>query len=144
MTPVNVFSKIPKEEFFISPSALLDILLIALMLIMTASKFVLAPGMTMEVGGGENVLPDTNAPDFAGVDSDLSVLTMEGSSMLIFDGSIYNMRSLERKMKNFKRGGDVLLIKADKHMPIQSLIDIAEIAKKGGFKKIHIAAKPKK
>jgi len=143
MTPVNVFAKVPKESFFISSAALLDILLIAMMLMLTASKFVLAPGMSMELGG-KNSLPETSAPDYAGVDSDLSVLTAEGNSMLIFDGSIFNMGTLAKKMKTFKGGGDVLLIKADKNMSIDSLVKIAEIAKTGGFKKIHIAAKPRK
>ena len=138
MTPVNVFAKVPKESFFISSAALLDILLIAMMLILTASKFVLAPGMSMELGG-KNSLPETSAPDYAGVDSDLSVLTAEGNSMLIFDGSIYNADGLSKAMKSSPRRGGVLLVKADKNTSLQTLVDVAEIAKSGGFKTIHIA-----
>ena len=143
MTPVNVFAKIPKERLSISVPALIDVLLIALIFMLTSSKFVLAPGLSVSLSSDE-ALPEMSSPDFAITDSDLSVLTANGNSMLIFDGSIYDRKSLAKKMKTLKSKNDVLLIKADKSLTVQSLMEIAEIAKLGGFKQVHIAAKPQK
>ncbi len=140
MTPVNVFSKIPKERVSISAPAIFDILLIALMFSLVSSKFVLAPGLSISMAPDE-ALPTMANPEQAIANSDLSVLTAKGNSMLIFDGSIYDKHSLSRKMKSLKNKNGVLLIKADKNLTVQSLIEIAEIAKTGGFKQIHIATK---
>ncbi len=140
MNPVNVFAKIPHERMTISAVAIFDILLIALIFTLVSSKFVLAPGLSISVTS-DKALPIMNTPERTLVDSDLSVLTAVGNSMLIFDGDIYDKKSLAKKMSNLKGKNEVLLIKVDKNLTIQSLVEIAELAKTGGFKQIHIAAK---
>ena len=47
----------------------------------------------------------------------------------------------EKKSSNNSR--DTLLIKADKNVDTQTLLDICISAKKGGFKKVHIATTKK-
>lgn len=138
MTPVNVFSKIPQHKISLGSAALFDVLLLALMLSLVLSKFVLVAGLSVATDGGAE-LPSMGSPEYAAVDDSVSVLTVRGSSMLIFDGSIYNADGLSKAMKSRPHNGGVLLVKADKNTSLQTLVDVAEIAKSGGFKTIHIA-----
>lgn len=139
---VNVFSKIEKETLSLSAPALFDALLLALMLSLASSKFVLAPGMSADLGD-DFALPSISAPEYANASESLSVLTAKGNSMIIFDGSIFTPDTFAANMKKSRRGG-VLLIKADKNISVQELIKIAQAAKAGGFERVHIAANPEK
>ena len=78
------------------------------------------------------------------VDGDLSVLNAKGNTMIIFDGAIFNAESFSKKMHSQKAGTHrgVLLIKADKNVDTQTLLDICSAARAGGFEKIHLAATP--
>lgn len=139
---VNVFSKIEKETLSLSAPALFDALLLALMLSLASSKFVLAPGMSADFGE-DFALPSMASPECANASESLSVLTAKGNSMIIFDGTIFTPDTFAANMKKSRRGG-VLLIKADKNISVQELIKIAQAAKAGGFERVHIAANPEK
>ena len=106
------------------------------------SKFVLAPGLSVDLNS-QIQLPTMPQPEYANVNSDITVLTAKGNSMIIFEGAICDKKTLKKKMQLSKRKGTIL-IKADKSLSIQELLDIAQIAKHGGFQKIHIAAKLEK
>lgn len=142
MTPVDTSSKVRRERITLCSAALVDILLIALMFTLLGSKFILAPGFALEFEG--NKLPTSKSPDAAVVDGDLSVLNAKGNTMIIFDGAIFNTESFAKKMRSHKAGtkGGVLLIKADKNVDTQTLLDICAAARAGGFGKIHLAAAP--
>ena len=142
MTPVDISSKVRRERITLCSAALVDILLIALMFTLLGSKFILAPGFALEFEG--NKLPTSQSPDAAVVDGDLSVLNAKGNTMIIFDGAIFNAESFSKKMHSQKAGTHrgVLLIKADKNVDTQTLLDICSVARAGGFEKIHLAATP--
>lgn len=142
MAAVNVFSKMERERLSISAPALLDVFLLALMFALVGSKFVLAPGMSVDLSA-DSFLPSMQAPEYAVAGESVSVLTAKGNSMIIFDGSIYTPETFSKYMKSSKYGG-VLLVKADKNITVQELIKISRAAKKGGFSRIHIAANPEK
>ena len=84
------------------------------------------------------------SPDEVIADSDVDVLSARGDSMLIFAGAIYSMDTFKRTFtsgaKPKHRG--TLLIKADKNLAVQTLIEICEAAKAAGFKNAIIAAEP--
>ena len=142
MTIVDTSSKVRKERITLCSAALFDVLLIALMFVMLASKFVLAPGFTIDVD--KESLPSAKSPDASIVNDDLSVLNAKGNSMIIFDGAIFNTETFAKKMdlnKSAKSRG-TLLIKADKNVDTQTLLDICAAARNGGFEKIHLATTP--
>lgn len=142
MTPVDISSKVRRERITLCSAALVDILLIALMFTLLGSKFILAPGFALELEGDK--LPTSPSPDAAVIDGDLSVLNAKGNTMIIFDGAIFNAESFSKKMRSQKAGAQrgVLLIKADKNVDTQTLLDICAAARAGGFEKIHLAAAP--
>ncbi|WYJ08302.1 hypothetical protein P3B99_004085 [Opitutia bacterium KCR 482] len=140
MTIVDVSSKVRRERITLCSAALADALLIALMFTVLGSKFILAPGFAVDFGGDS--LPAAKSPDAAVVDGDLDVLNANGNSMVIFDGAIFNAETFARKMATEKKRRGTLLVKADKNLDAQTLLNICESARAGGYTKIHIAARP--
>ena len=145
MNLVNTTAKVRKQEISVDCAALFDILLIALMMTLLGSKFVAATGLGVSFGGGgESGLPKMGVPDSAVANSDMDVLSARGDSMLIFDGAIYTIDSFRKSFshagKQERRG--TLLIKADKNLSVQTLVEICEAAKSAGFENAIIAAEP--
>lgn len=145
MNLVNTTAKVRRQDISVDCAALFDILLIALMMTLLGSKFVAATGLGISFGGGgESGLPKMGNPDSAVANSDMNVLSARGDSMLIFDGAIYTIdsfcKSFSRAGKPARRG--TLLIKADKNLAVQTLVEICEAAKSAGFENAIIAAEP--
>ena len=144
MNLVNTTSRVRKQEVSLDAVALFDILLIALMMTLLGSSFIAATGLGISFGGAESSLPRMASPDEVIADSDVDVLSARGDSMLIFAGAIYSMDTFKRTFtsgaKPKHRG--TLLIKADKNLAVQTLIEICEAAKAAGFKNAIIAAEP--
>ena len=142
MRIVDTSSKVRKERISISSAALADGVLIALMLMLVCSKFILATGHSIDL---TQQLPTAKSAEKIIADTSIDVLNAKGNSMIIFDGSIFNPQSFARKMANTKADNsarNVLLIKADKNVDTQTLLNICAAAKKGGFKKVHLAVLP--
>jgi len=143
MNLVNTSSRVRKADVGLESAALFDVLLIAVLLLLTGSKFILAPGIGIEVGG--DALP-TSAVLEKSLTSDSAscVLTAAGNSMLIFDGRIMTVKDFARSLAQ-TRGSQhrsTLLLKTSKNIDAQTLLDIFQAAKDGGFTKVQIAAKP--
>lgn len=142
MRIVDTSSKVRKERISVSSAALADGVLIALMLMLVCSKFILATGHSIDL---TQQLPTAKSAEKIIADTSIDVLNAKGNSMIIFDGSIFNPQSFARKMANTKADNsarNVLLIKADKNVDTQTLLNICASAKKGGFKKVHLAVLP--
>ena len=139
MRIVDTSSKVRKERISVSSAALADGVLIALMFMLLGSKFILATGHSIDLS---QTLPVAISPETAITDASIDVLNAKGKSMIIFDGAIFNPQSFARKMlstKSTDNSQKILLIKANKNVDTQTLLDICASAKKGGFKKVHIA-----
>lgn len=139
MTPVNIAAKVRKERVAVSSAALADGALIMLLVMLASSRFVLAPGFSIDAGAK---LPDAAAPDAALADSAIDVLNAKGKSMIIYDGEIFGVKTFAQKMsaKGAGKRNAVLLVKADKNVDAQTLLDICAAARAGGYKRIHLAA----
>ena len=140
MRDINTSALVRKADASIDCVALFDILLIALMLTLVGSRFVLAPGLSME----NAPLPSISASNGAVTDAELSVLSAKSPSMIIYDGKIQTLESFLRLMGHRKPPAprpETLLIKTDKRVDSQTLLSICEAAKKGGYSKILIATR---
>lgn len=134
---------------------LFNVLLIAVLLTLTGSRFIFAPGVPLVLSGDASAaVPPKNAPAAAGMrlpyagtllrgEETSSVLTVKSDSMFIFDGHIYD--DLEEAFASKiapaaaePRGG-VLLVKLDRAVSVQGLFRIAELAGKAGFSSLQIA-----
>lgn len=103
------------------------------------SRFVLAPGMAIN-------LPATSAmPQDALLTSRvLTVGEVEGRESLIFEGRILNLASFERLLTEQANefSGDVLLVLMDRDVSMVLLVRVCELAKRAGFNQVLLAAEP--
>ncbi len=140
MKLVNLTSRLASKESFLDAAALFDVLLIALMLTLVGSRFVLAPGLGIDL----SVLDGEISPsDMSTADSDLSVLNARSNTMFVYDGAIYTPESFEKQMRKDAKSANrgTLLVKADRSLSAEQLMGICRMAKAGGFSKIRLAAK---
>ena len=143
MTIVNTSSRVRKTEISVDAVALFDILLIALMMTLASSKFILSPGMGIDIES--DALPEISSPENALTDEDICVVNASGKSMLIFEDEIFAIPALQKHFAATKssRKNSILLIKTDKTLDTQTLLEICNAAKAGGFKRVQIAATQK-
>lgn len=139
--PVDLVSKLSKDGFTMSVFALFDVLLIALLFSFLSSKFVLAPGFSIDLSSAP-VLPSAHGAGLAGdlVSGEVSVLNVRGRGMIFFDGRIYNEDAFARTMQSYKPRGETLLLKTDAGVSTQTVLNIAAMARAAGFKRVQLAA----
>lgn len=130
----------------LDPVPLIDVLLLALMFSLLGSRFIFAPGLSMELDlqlpvSGEAKLPGILTEDTLTV----AVLTAKQSNMHLFDGKIFTLYELENHFRNNpvpedRRGQSVLLVKMHKDVSMQTFVQIAEMARRAGYGRVQIAA----
>lgn len=139
MKLVNLSARIKKADPSIETAALFNILLIALMFTLLSSRFIVAPGVNLSFAQD-----DEGKLSGVVVDGHIDVLSARGENMIIFGGNIYTLKTFAEMMERRPRdkGRGTLLIKADKNVDAQSILEICQIAKSGGFESVHLAANP--
>lgn len=131
---------------------LASVLLVAFLLFSTTSKYIYAPGMTVDLHQDdapvttETQFPSagTELPVFAGRLEGKSVaalLTVRNNNMFIFDGRIYKDLTDALPPVSPEQAGTrgILLVKADKSNNIQALFDLMKIARDAGFSSVQLA-----
>ena len=124
---------VPDKRIDVAP--LFDVLLISLLFLLLGSRFIFAPGETIS-------LPILQAQDAAGV-ATVSVLTYKSDELMILDGSITTLDRWKQQIARSKTPAEgVLLVKADRELPLQTLLRLAELAREAGYSGLQIAANP--
>lgn len=116
---------------------------VALFFALLGSRFVLAPGVPVQVGGAPAALelPQTQAP----VQGSASVVvSYRRDNMVLFEGGIYELRDLRLAMETYarKHPGATMLVRVDKQVSVQGLLDLFDLAKAAGFAQVLLAAEP--
>ena len=141
---IDCMSHVQKDGFSLSVFALFDVFLIALLFTLFSSKFILAPGVEIDLEDSIALPKADSSKMGAAVASDsISVLNLRGKGMVVFDGKIYNPETFARFLQGYKPAGSVLLIKSDSGVSSELLLEISAAARGVGFKKILLAAEPK-
>lgn len=114
---------------------------VALFFALLGSRFVLAPGVPVQVGGAPTALelPLTQAP----VQGSASVVvSYRRDNMVLFEGGIYELRDLHKAMETYARNhpGATMLVRVDKQVSVQGLLDLFDLAKAAGFAQVLLAA----
>ncbi len=118
-----------------------DVCVILLFFGMFGSRFVLAPGVAV----------DLRPPATAGVPRDalptsrvLTVSEIDGRAMLMFEGRILDVAKLERFLaeRAGQYQGEVLLVRMDRDVSMVLFVRVLEVAKRAGFDQILLAAEP--
>lgn len=144
-----------KLEARLEAVPLFNVLLIAVLLTLTSSRFVFAPGVPISLNGNEpgefSKTVSGETPELVLADSSTVlpgvatsfVLTVKSDSMFVFDGHIYDKLEDVFSEKNRRlieaEAQGVLLVKLDRAVSVQGLFRIAELAGKAGFSSLQLA-----
>jgi len=149
----------PRRGFNLLP--FLDLCIIALFFGMNSSRFLFAPGVTVDLASAEweslrgvptaAVLTVLPAADVITVDDDGEELPpslrAEPLNRVIFEGEIFTVDVLNEKFRLYmQKHSDqepVLLVKADKAVSLNQLMAIFDSARQCGFYGVQLAAEEK-
>ena len=143
-----------KLDAGLEPVPLFNVLLIVVLLMLTGSKFIFAPGISVKHSDGD-VAGTTSASSVAafalsraetplpGTEAS-AVLTVKSDAMFIFGEHIYEtpeqvFARMGAAAEGEPRERRTLLLKLNRSVSVQGLFKIAELAGKAGFDTLQIA-----
>jgi len=142
--PLELQSRLSPPPRDLDFFAWVNVGLIALFFGLLGSRFVLAPGVAVGLGGESSlVLPEIGtAMAEAGPAS--VVVSYRRDDVILFEGGMYNLRELRQHMAAYaqKHPGAVMLVRADREVSMQNFLDLCEMAKEVGFANVLAAAEP--
>jgi biopolymer transport protein ExbD len=134
---IDLSTRLKPPASGLDPLPLLDLLTIALFFSLLFSRMVMTPGVRLELPETELRMPQTSTA--------VAVLTVQSEGMLLFDGGVYQIDSIQSAFKECvsQNQGEsiVLLLKAGERLPMATLLNISAKAQDAGFTQIHLAAK---
>jgi biopolymer transport protein ExbD len=111
-----------------------DFALIGVFFLLLGSQFVLAPGMPMSLPSVED---STRLAQTADV-----VVSMRNDDGILFEGGLFPLKAFEVKLAEVVRvrGVVTVLVRVDRQVTAQGLLDLCAAARKAGAKHVQIAA----
>lgn len=110
------------------------------------SRFVLPPGMAVGLAGGDQAI---ELPEFAGGVNTGGpapvVISVRRDTIILFEGGMYtSLQDVRQPMRTYARlhPGSSLLIRADRQVSQQAVMDLCSIAAAAGFRRAVIAGRP--
>jgi biopolymer transport protein ExbD len=130
---------VPRDlDFF----AWVNVAVVGLFFVLLGSRFVLAPGMPVGVGGTKGIdLPQmAGAAEGAGPAS--VVVSYRRDNVILFEDGMYTLPELRKHMENYVRQhpGAVMLVRSDRQVSMQAFLDLCEMARSVGFASVLVAA----
>jgi hypothetical protein len=138
--PLDLQSKLsapPRDADFLF---WLNVGAVALFFALLGSPFILLPGERFDLGKADSfILPQTSSATQGPASV---VVSYRRDNMVLFEGGIYELRELSAPMEKYarKHPGATLLVRVDKQVSVQGLLDLFDLAKKAGFAHALLAA----
>ncbi len=136
-SPMGLAARLKKPELKLDIVPVLDLVVIALLMSLVFTRFVILPGVRVD-------LPATNLRVQHTADP-VAVLTIQNRGMLFFDGSVYALDTIDKAFRAYLEGAErenvVLLVKAEATMALQDFLDVCEMAELAGFSQVQLAGK---
>ena len=133
--PFGLKARLKRPTIKLDVVPVLDLLFIALFFGLLFTRFVMIPGIRVELPKSELRMSPSNLP--------VTVLTIGNGGMLFFDGAVFELSSIERGFKNYYekilQQDVVLLIKTEGSMNLQLFLELCQMAKDAGFVQVQIA-----
>jgi biopolymer transport protein ExbD len=118
---------------------------VALFFGLLGSRFILGPGVPVQINGGP---PGLDIPRTATVTQGAAsvVVSYRRDNMVLFEGGIFELRDLNAPMEKYVKGhpGATMMMRVDKQVSVQGLLDLLDLAKKAGFAHVWLAAEPRR
>lgn len=134
-SPLGLQNKIKPPSLKLENIPILNLLCIVLLLFLLSSKYLFAPGLTIE-------LPEYSEGKLDGRPS-TTILSINEANLIFFEGNIYTLENIEKPLMNFIQTSNMqsstLLAKISKGTEMDTVFKICEIAHKAGFDNIQLA-----
>jgi biopolymer transport protein ExbD len=133
--PLGLVAHLNHTPFKLDAVPVLDLMLIALLFSLLFTRFVMVPGVRVDLPDSEMQMQPSNLP--------VAVLTIGNRGMLFFDGAVFELNSIERGFQQHIQdapGRDVvLLVKTEGSMDLQLFLKLCRMAQDAGFVQVQIA-----
>jgi biopolymer transport protein ExbD len=140
--PLELQSRLSPPPRDLDFFAWVNVALIVLFFGLLGSRFVLAPGMPIGVGGEGGIDLPQIAGATAGAGPASVVVSYRRDNVILFEGGMYNLPELRKHMETYarKHPGAVMLVRADRQVSMQAFLDLCEMARAVGFANVLAAA----
>lgn len=137
--PLELESRLSPPPRDLNFVAWVNVGVIVLFFGLLGSRFVLAPGLLVGVGGENFELPKTTEPQYSRTSS--PVVSYRGDDVILFEGAIVKLPELEQRLTAYakKHPGEVLLLVADRHVTLQAIDKLSALARSVGFAYVQTA-----
>jgi biopolymer transport protein ExbD len=117
-----------KEFSSINVIPLVDIMLVLLTIVLITATFVVQGSIPVQ-------LPQAKASQEENLKGLFITITQEGK--IFFENRMVSLLELERELEKYQRDSQVQVM-ADRRATVQSLVDVLDLLKRLGFKKVSI------
>lgn len=135
-SPLGLRARIKPVSIEIEAIPFVNVLCIAFFITLLSSKYLFAPGLTIE-------LPESSELRIKGTATS-AILSVNQASMVFFEGDIYNLENIEEALTDFVEKSSIesptLLAKINKGTDVDVFFKICEMAHNAGFSNIQLAA----
>jgi biopolymer transport protein ExbD len=132
---LGLLERLKRPEIKVDFIPVLDLMVLGLLISLLFTRFVMLPGVRVD-------LPSTDLRMQYSA-SAVAVLTIGNKGMLFFDGSVYEIGTVERAFRRYIESvveqDVVLLVKAEANMELQLFLDLCRMAQEAGFVQVQIA-----
>ncbi len=122
-----------KELSSINVIPLVDIMLVLLTIVLITATFVVQGSIPVQ-------LPQAKASQEENLKGLFITITQEGK--IFFENRMVSLLELERELEKYQRDSQVQVM-ADRRATVQSLVDVLDLLKRLGFKKVSIKTEVK-
>jgi len=133
--PLGLMAQLRHPPIKLDFVPVLDLLVIALLFSLLFTRFVMVPGVRVDLPDSELQMQPSNLP--------VAVLTIGNRGMLFFDGAVFELNSIERGFTKHieEMPGEkvVLLVKTEGSMDLQLFLKLCRMAQDAGFVQVQIA-----
>lgn len=140
--PLDLQSRLSREPRDLDCFAWVNVGLIVLFFGLLGSRFVLVPGVPIGIDGETDlVLPTVGGPMQNAAPASV-VVSCRRDNVILFEGGMYSLADLRRHMQSYvqKNPGAVMLVRIDRQVTTQALLDLCEMAREVGFANVVVAA----
>ena len=142
--PLDLVSRLsppPRDLDFV---AWVNVGVVVLFFSLLGSRFVLAPGKLVDVGGaGALVLPQVDAGGMIEGSSAASVVvSYRRDNVILFEGGMYSLADLRKHVEGYAKQhpGAVMLVHFDRQVSVQAFLDLCDMAREVGFANVLLAS----
>lgn len=133
--PLGLMAHVKRPPINLDVVPVLDLLVIALLFSLLFTRFVMVPGVRVDLPDSEMQMQPSNLP--------VAVLTIGNRGMLFFNGAVFEINSIERgfqkRIEEMSGSDVVLLVKAEGSMNLQLFLKLCRMAQDAGFVQVQIA-----